>query len=44
MLAYGTPTDALDKYIRIGESIVLESLRKYMREPNEQDTPRLLEI
>jgi hypothetical protein len=56
MLAYGTPADALDEYIRIGESTALESLRKfvaavveifgpeYMREPNEQDTPRLLEI
>jgi hypothetical protein len=56
MLAYGTPADALDEYIRIGDSTVLESLRKfvvavievlgpeYMREPNEQDTPRLLEI
>jgi hypothetical protein len=50
MLAYGTLADALDEYIRIGESTALESLRRfvvafveifgpeYMREPNEQDT------
>jgi hypothetical protein len=56
MLVYGTPADALDEYVRIAESTTLESLRrfvaavveifgpKYMREPNEQDTPGLLEI
>jgi hypothetical protein len=30
MLAYGTPADALDEYIRIGESTALESLRKFV--------------
>jgi hypothetical protein len=56
MLAYGVPADALDEYIRIGESTALEALRKfvaavvevfgpeYMRKPNEQDTARLLTI
>uniref|UniRef100_J3MN98 Uncharacterized protein n=1 Tax=Oryza brachyantha TaxID=4533 RepID=J3MN98_ORYBR len=56
MLAYGVPADALDKYIRIGESTALEALRKfvscvvevfgseYTRMPNEQDTTRLLAI
>ena len=54
MLAYGVPADALDEYIRIGESTALEALRKfvvavvevfgpeYLRMPNEQDTARLL--
>jgi hypothetical protein len=56
MLAYGVPADALDEYIRIGESTALEALRKfvvsvvavfvpkYMRLPNEQDTARLFAI
>nr|BAD37986.1 ribosomal protein-like [Oryza sativa Japonica Group] len=56
MLAYGVPADALDEYIRIGESTALEALRKfvaavvevfgpeYMRKPNEQDAARLLTI
>ncbi|XP_015692412.1 uncharacterized protein LOC102706567 [Oryza brachyantha] len=56
MLAYGGATDALDEYIRIGESTALEALRKfvvadievfgpeYMGLPNEQDTARLLAI
>ena len=46
MLAYGVPANALDEYIRIGESTALEALRKfvvdvvevfgpeYMRRPN----------
>ena len=29
MLAYGVPADALDEYIRIGESTALEALRKH---------------
>ena len=29
MLAYGVPVDALDEYIRIGESTALEALRKH---------------
>lgn len=56
MLAYGVPADALDEYIRIGESTALEALRKfvaavvevfgpeYMRKPSEQDAARLLTI
>jgi hypothetical protein len=56
MLAYGVPADALDEYIRIGESTALEALRKFvvavvevfgpecMRLPNEHDTTRLLAI
>jgi hypothetical protein len=56
MLAYRVPTDALDEYIRIGESTSLEALRKfvvaivevfgpeYMRLPNKQDTDKLLAI
>jgi hypothetical protein len=56
ILAYEVSADALDEYIRIGESTSLEALRKfvvavvevfgpeYMRLPNEQDTDRLLAI
>ena len=56
MLAYGVAVDAMDDYIRIGESTALESLRKlvtvvvqvfgpeYLRLPNEHDTARLLAI
>ena len=56
MLTYGLPTDAIDEYIRIGESTALESLRKfvaavvdifedeYLRYPNEKDTTRLLAL
>ena len=56
LLAYGVAADALDEYIRIGESTALEALRKftiavveifgqeYMRLPNEEDTTRLLAI
>ena len=56
MLAYGVAADAMDDYIRIGESTALESLRKlvtvvvqvfgpeYLRLPNEHDTARLLII
>ena len=54
MLTYGVPADATDEYVRIGESMVLESLRRfvaavidifedeYLRSPNEADTTRLL--
>jgi len=56
MLAYGVAADAMDDYIRIGESTPPESLRKfvttivqvfgpeYLRLPNEHDTARLLAI
>ena len=55
-VAYGVAADAMDDYIRIGESTALESLRKfvtvvvqvfgpkYLRLPNEHDTARLLAI
>ena len=56
MLSYGVPADFMDQYIRIGESTVIESLRRfvttvvdvfgeeYLRSPNENDTSRLLVI
>jgi hypothetical protein len=56
MLSYGVPADFMDQYIRIGESTVIESLRRfitavvdvfgeeYLRSPNENDTSRLLTI
>jgi ribosomal protein L7Ae-like RNA K-turn-binding protein len=55
-LAYHVPVDYVDEYIRIGESTVIESLRKfvravcegfgnkYLRAPNNNDTTRLLNI
>ena len=54
MITYGVPADATDEYVRIGESTVLESLRRfvaavvdifegeYLRYPNETDTACLL--
>jgi len=54
MISYGVPADFMDQYFRIGESTVIESLRRlvrviievfgdeYVRSPNEQDTARLL--
>ena len=56
MLAYGVATDAMDDYVRIGESTAIKSLRRfvsavvevfgdeYSRSPNEDDTARLLAI
>jgi len=56
MLTYGVPADAVDEYVRIGESTVIESLRRlvaavvdlfeeeYLRCPNEADTTRLLAL
>ena len=56
MLTYGVPADATDEYVRIGESTVLERLRRfvaaivdifedeYLRSPNEVDTTRLLAL
>ena len=56
MLTYGVPDDAADEYVRIGESTVLESLRRfvaavvdiyedeYLRSPNQADTARLLAL
>ncbi|XP_074326626.1 uncharacterized protein LOC141664570 [Apium graveolens] len=54
MLAYGTAADAIDDYVRIGESTAIESLRRfvkaivevfgaeYLRRPNDEDVTRLL--
>jgi hypothetical protein len=56
VLTYGIPADATDEYVRIGESTVFESLRKfvkaiidvfgeeYLRSPNENDTTQLLAL
>ena len=56
MLTYGVPTDATDEYVRIGESIAIESIRRFvaavvdlfeeesLRYPNEADTTRLLAL
>ena len=55
ILAYGTPADSVDEYIKIGESIAIESLRRfvkaviamfgdhYLRSPNNIDIARLLQ-
>ncbi|XP_017245657.1 uncharacterized protein LOC108217333 [Daucus carota subsp. sativus] len=54
ILAYGTAADAIDDYVRIGESTAIESLRRfvksivevfgteYLRRPNAEDVSRLL--
>ncbi|KAK3218167.1 hypothetical protein Dsin_012137 [Dipteronia sinensis] len=54
MLAYGVAADAVDEYMRIGESTAIESLKKfvramieifsdeYLRSPNSNDIARLL--
>jgi len=56
MLAYGIPTDAMDEKIRIVESSIIESLKRfvkaivevfedeYLRSPNDNDTTRLLAL
>ncbi|XP_050258770.1 uncharacterized protein LOC126703730 [Quercus robur] len=56
MLAYGVATDFTDEYVRIGESIAVESLKKfveaivdiyskeYLRSPNSNDITRLLRV
>jgi hypothetical protein len=56
ILGYGGPADRLDKCIRMGESMTLETVNKftwtiiaeyghiYLREPNAQDIARLLHI
>ena len=55
ILAYGTPADSVDEYIRIGKSTAIESLRRfvkaviamfgnhYLRSPNNIDIARLLQ-
>ena len=54
MLSYGVAANYVDEYVRIDESIVVESLKKfikaivsifsekYMRSPNQYDIPCLL--
>ncbi|KAG5554014.1 hypothetical protein RHGRI_011773 [Rhododendron griersonianum] len=56
LLAYGIAADAIDEYLRIGESTTLKCLRKfakaiiaifsdeYLRSPNNNDIARLLAI
>ena len=56
MLSYGVATDDIDDYVHIGESTTIECLWRfisvvieifvdeYLREPNEDDTARLLAI
>lgn len=56
MLAYGTPADSIDEYVRIGKSTTIESLKKfcrgvveifsseYLRTPNTTDIARLLRV
>ena len=56
ILAYAIPTDSVDEYIIIGESTVIESLRRfvkaviamfgdhYLRSPNNIDIARLLQM
>ena len=53
-LAYGTPADSLDEYLKIGETTVVDCLKNfvqgvidfyagdYLRSPNTDDTERLL--
>ncbi|KAL7238242.1 hypothetical protein ACSBR2_004361 [Camellia fascicularis] len=56
MLAYGVTADSVDDYVRIGESIPIESLERfvkavvaifsdvYLRTPNNNDIAKLLTI
>lgn len=56
MLAYGTPADSIDEYVKIGKSTAIESLKKfcrgvvdifkseYLRSPNAADIARLLRV
>ena len=56
MLAYGALADSTDKYIKIGESTTIESMKRfcraivevfggrYLRSPNANDVARLLQI
>ncbi|KAI4992431.1 hypothetical protein ZWY2020_051848 [Hordeum vulgare] len=56
MLAYGTPADALDEYLKIGKSTSLECMDKfargviavfggeYLRRPTQEDIERLLQV
>ena len=56
MLAYCLPTNAIDEYVKIGESATIKSFKKfyhtvvemfsqqYLRRPNSTDIARLLHI
>ena len=56
VIAYGVPADYTDEYLRIGAQTTTDSVRmfakmviklygeKYLRDPNEEDTKRLMEI
>jgi len=56
MLAYGSPVDALDEYLKIGKSIALQCLDKfargvievfggeYLRRPTREDVERILQV
>ena len=56
MLAYGVSADAVDDYVRIGETTAIECLKKfvsniimiieneYLRKPNSNDVERLLQM
>ncbi|XP_057444273.1 uncharacterized protein LOC130736458 [Lotus japonicus] len=55
MLAYGSPADSVDEYVRIGESTAIECLKNfvegvcavfgetYLRRPNQEDITHLLQ-
>jgi hypothetical protein len=55
-LAYGAQADAIDEYVRIGESTAIESLKRfcravtgvfeetYLRAPTEEDVKKLLQV
>ncbi|XP_057744733.1 uncharacterized protein LOC130962549 [Arachis stenosperma] len=56
ILAYGVAADAVDNYVRIGESTTIECLKKfvegvilvfeneYLRKPNSNDVRRMLQM
>lgn len=56
MLAYGSPADIIDEYVRIGENTSIECLErfvrgvnvvfwtKYFRKPNNNDVEYLLQM
>lgn len=56
MLCYGAPADSLDEYLRMSETVIIASMKKfceavigvfgdkYLRKPNEEDITLLLEV
>ncbi|XP_062193527.1 uncharacterized protein LOC133896910 [Phragmites australis] len=56
LYSYDAPADSLDECLRVGESTIIESMRRfvraivevfgdeYLRAPNEEDTARLLDM